>query len=213
MKRTEFQIDISPAPTKTPFRELRKQTEAKPTVTPELLQALRSGDQNAFERIYLHYVSSVKNFLTVLTRSGEAGEEITQEVFVTLWEKRDRIDPDKNISAYIYTIAKNYAFKYFNRKKGLLQEDVMSADSLEAYGSPDEILIQKEKEILIEIAVSQMPPQRRKIYRLSRIEGLSNSEIAEMLNISKNTVENHITSALNDLREVLAMFLLLVLLK
>ncbi len=173
-------------------------------ITPDILRSLRSGDQEAFERIYLHYVSPVKKFLNLLLRSEELSEEIAQEAFVTLWEKRDRIDPEKNISAYIYTIAKNYAFKHFRRNKSLMQEDVQSAEKLEAYGLPDELLIQREKEILIEVTVSRMPPQRKKIYQLSRVDGLTNSEIAEQLNISKNTVENHITSALNDLRQTLA---------
>lgn len=181
-------------------------------VSPALLRELNAGNQAAFEKVYLHYVSSVKNFLTALMRSGEIAEEITQEVFVTLWEKRSHVNPDKNVSAYIYTIAKNFAFKYFNRNKIFSSEDVLSAGNVESDVTPDSILIQKEKEILVEIAVSQMPPQRRKIYEMSRLQGLTNGEIAERLHISKNTVENHITSALNDLREVLGLFIMLILL-
>ena len=182
----------------------QEQVRANHAITSDILRSLRSGDQQAFERVYLYYISSVKKFLTILLRSEELAEEIAQETFVTLWEKRERIDPDKNISAYLYTIAKNYAFKHFRRQKGVGQEEsVSAADNMEAYGLPDELLMQREKEILIELTVSRMPPQRKKIYRLSRVDGLTNSEIAEQLHISKNTVENHITSALNDLREAI----------
>jgi len=187
--------------------------EGSRVVTPELLQDMRSGSQSAFEKVYLHYVTSVQNFLTTLLRSEEMGQEITQEVFVTLWEKREQINPDKNVSGYIYTIAKNYAFKYLGRKKEVFQENDTYANNIEGDIAPDELLIYKEKEILIEIAVSRMPAQRRKIYELSRKEGLSNQEIAEKLNISKNTVENHITKALKDLREIIALFMLLIIVK
>jgi len=67
--------------------------------------------------------------------------------------------------------------------------------------APDEIFIGKETEILIEILTRKMPPQRRRIFEFNRKEGLTNDEIARRLNISKNTVENHITSALKDLRK------------
>jgi RNA polymerase sigma-70 factor (ECF subfamily) len=172
-------------------------------ISPTVLRALCAGEQWAFERVYLQYVSSVKKFLTVLLRSEELSEEFTQEAFVTLWEKREHIDPEKNISAYIYTIAKNYAFKHFRRQKEQLGEDILAINTREFFNQPDELLMQREKELLIEITVSRMPPQRQKIYRLSRAEGLTNGEIAEQLSISKNTVENHITSALNDIRAVL----------
>ena len=194
--------------------EIGKNTKMKDqAITPELLRALNAGNQSAFENIYLHYVDSVQGFLSALTRSGELGKEMTQDVFVTLWEKREQINPNKNISGYIYTIAKNYAFKYWGKKKGVFQGIDTLTNDIEGDTAPDELLIQKEKEILIEIAVSRMPAQRRKVYELSRKEGLSNKEIAEQLNISKNTVENHITSALKDLREIITLFLVLIVIK
>jgi len=187
--------------------------EAGGKITRGLLIDLRGGDPSAFETVYLHYAGPVKNFLTALTRSDEAGDEITQEVFVTLWEKRDRIDPERGISGYLYTIAKNYAFKYLSKGKHLVYESDGVAEPSDLERSPAEILIQKEKELLVEIAIRRMPTQRRKIFEMSRKEGLSNGEIAEKLNLSKNTVENHITSALKDLREVLTFFMLLLLIK
>lgn len=190
-----------------------KKHKDDPQQLSELLTALRLGDHTAYEKIYLHYASSVKNFLRTLTRSHEVAKEITQEVFITLWEKRDKIDPCKNISGYLYTIAKNAALKHFRDNKLVKDEISAAVDPFENNSTPDEIIIGKEKEILIEIAISRMPPQRKKIYELSRIEGLSNAEIAKKLGISKNTVENHITSALKDLREVIAVFISLIFLQ
>ncbi|MDR2911795.1 MAG: RNA polymerase sigma-70 factor [Alistipes sp.] len=181
----------------------RHQPESR-IVTPDLLRALRHGDQRAFERVYLHYVSSVRRFLTMLTRSEELGAEITQEVFVILWEKRAQIDPDKNISAYIYKIAKNQTFKHFRRNRTVVTgEAAPESVVVEPYTLPDELLMQCEKERLVEKIVSSMPPRRRQIYRMSREEGASNDEIATRLGISKSTVENQITAALNDIRNSL----------
>lgn len=175
----------------------------------DVFRSLRDGDHSAYEEVYLKYVSSIKKFLTVLTRSEEIAEEITQETFVTLWEKRESIDPDKNISGYLFTIAKHFALKYFKRNQVLLGEEFMMHEKNRLDLAPDEILIGKEQEILTDIAVKRMPAQRRKIYEFSRKDGLTNGEIAERLQISKNTVENHITSALKDIRKIIILFLLL----
>ena len=185
----------------------------KGNISFNVLQALREGKHSAYEEVYLHYVSSVKEFLTLLTRSVDTAEEITQEVFVTLWEKRKNIDPDKNISGYLYIIARNFALKHFKRNKVVLGNELSVMENPLLDISPDDILVAKEKEILTEITIQRMPAQRRKIYELSRKKGLTNSEIAEQLHISKNTVENHITSALKDLRNVITLFLMLILLE
>jgi RNA polymerase sigma-70 factor (ECF subfamily) len=174
----------------------------KMAISPVLLQELREGKHFAYEEIYLHYASSIKKFLTVLTRSKETAKELTQEVFITLWEKRENIDPNNNIVGYLYVIAKNLALKHFRDNKIIFSEEFHHRDNLLLDIAPDEILLAKEKKILTEITIRKMPPQRRKIYELSRKEGLTNREIAERLCISKNTVENHITSALKDLRNV-----------
>lgn len=177
----------------------------------EQIEALRAGDHHAFEDIYLHYVTPVKNFLRTLTRSEEDAKGITQNVFMTLWEKRETVDPERNISSFLYTIARNLALKHFEHNKVIEKYAISVTHWQDADIAADEILIGREKELLIEIAISRMPAQRRTVYTMSRIEQLSNDEIAKMLNISKNTVENHLTLALKDLREVLAGFILLYL--
>jgi RNA polymerase sigma-70 factor (ECF subfamily) len=179
-----------------------KYPESKP-IDSALLSALCAGDQQAFEAVYLRYVSSIRHFLTFLTRSNDIGQEIAQDVFVTLWERRKNIDPQKNISGYLYTIAKNCALKHFNAQKGVSTAELSLVDRLQNAASADAELTAWETEQLVEVVVARMPAQRRKIYELSRKEGLSNGEIADRLNISKNTVENHITTALKNLRKVL----------
>ena len=81
----------------------------------------------------------------------------------------------------------------------------------ETYDSPDEDLIAKDLQLLIDMVVENMPPQRKLIYQLSREAGLSNAEIAEKLELSKKTVENHLNLALKELRKILLYLLILYL--
>ena len=177
-------------------------------INPELLRALCRGEHGAFREIYLSYVTPVKEFLKLLTRSEEDAEEITQDVFITIWEKHHQINPDKSFKGYLYTIARNAALRLFERKK-VHEKYVHSPISRPLDSSPsDEYLIAEETELLIEIAVSRMPAQRRKIFEMNRNEGLKSNEIAEKLNLSKYTVDNHLYAARKDIRQIIAMFML-----
>ena len=180
-------------------------------VSKKTLEAMRSGDHDAYREIYIHYIDSVTDFLKMLTKSPEDAEEIAQDVFVSLWEKRDKIDPSKNIRGYIYTYARNAVLNYFKHKKVEDKYMRFAANAVQRYETSDDIVIARETELLIMIAVERMPAQRRRVFQMSRFEGLSNDEIAMRLNISKNTVENHITTAVKDIRRVLATLVLFIL--
>jgi RNA polymerase sigma-70 factor (ECF subfamily) len=171
-----------------------------------LLENLRDGDTTAFETLYGRYLRPVTNYLTAFTRSTDTGREIAQDVFVRLWERREGIDPDKNIVRYLFTMARNRALDLIEDEKHYASEGVEAQDQREDTLSfaADIEYIAHEAELIIDIAISLMPPQRRKIYELSRKEQMSNTQIAELMGISKNTVENHITTALNDLRRTYA---------
>lgn len=175
----------------------------------EVVVALRDGDHRAYEQLYYHYSSSIRRFLLTLTRSEELADDITQEVFVAVWEKREQLDPARNIRTYLYTIARNTTMNYFNREKirdkyyrSILPETEQDAGS-------DELLIAKETDLLIRIAVSRMPALRRRVFELSRYEGWSNERIAQELDMSKSNVYDHIYQATKDIKEILSLFILL----
>lgn len=187
--------------------------KTKDVITPEHLYKLKSGDHSVFETIFLSYYDHLQHFLQVLTRSQEDSEELTQEVFVYIWSNRDKIDPSRNFKGYLYTIARNSAMRWFRDKRSHQIEAWEEIDDTQSNGgsASDEIIIAKETELLIKMVVAGMPRQRKKIYEMSRVEGLRNDEIADMLNISKNAVEKQITFALKDIRDVLALFILFML--
>ena len=178
------------------------------TVPREWVEQLREGDHQAFSRIFSAFYLPVRNFLNLLTHSMDDAEEICQELFAKVWQNRKNLDPSKNFRAYLYTIARHETYDFFKRQK-LIDAQAYQSWQADADGCADEIIIAKETELLINLAVSRMPKQRRRIFELSRFEGMSNAEIAKQLNIRKNAVEKQLSYAMKDIREVLTAFLIL----
>ena len=180
-------------------------------ISPDLLRALRAGDHVAFEKIYFHYSDSINRFLQLLTRSEELADDITQETFIAVWERREQIDLRKNIKTYLYTIARNTAITHFNREKlrdkyAWYMSGVPEGDA----ATSEEVLIGKETEILIRIAVSRMPKLRRRVFELSHYEGWPKEKIADELKINTSNVYDHLYQANKDIKEVLMAFLIFI---
>lgn len=173
------------------------------------IEALQNGDHKAFEEVFLTYFDKVKYLLTGLLRSESDAEELAQDIFVKLWINRQSIDPSKAFNTYIYKIARNTALNYLKHK--LVEDNFLNSLNdfdVEEADSSDEILFAKEISLLVEMTVCRMPVQRRKIYQMSREKGISNNEIAEELGISKKTVENQISLALQEIKRVISAFLI-----
>lgn len=171
-------------------------------------------DSKAFEAFFLHYYPQVKNFINRLIQNDEDAEDLSQDIFTNLWQNRESLSEVENLNAYLYHIAKNTVYRYI--KRNLLfknyQEKQSVNDSLLQLTSnqTEEELRVHEVELLVALAVSKMPPQRQKIYKMSREKGMNNEQIALELNISKRTVENHLTQALADIRKLLILAILIL---
>lgn len=179
-------------------------------IAPEVVNGLREGDHRAYEQVFLHYKKPIENFLHTLTRSRETAREITQEIFMNVWIKRERIDSSKSIKNYLYRIARNAAINHFNQQKVKEKYERYATPISEEdiYGS-DKLLIAKETEILIEIAVNRMPKLRKRVFEMSRYDGLTNEEIAERLGMTRDSVASHLYLATKDIKEVISLFILL----
>ena len=157
-----------------------------------------------FEGFFLDYYPRVKGFINGLLQDAVEAEDLSQDIFMSLWQNRGNLKQIDNLDAYLFRIARNAVFRYIERS--LLfknyQSRQLSDDNSDLYEIESE-LNAKELELIIAIAVERMPSQRRKIYQMSREQGLSNENIARELNISKRTVENHLTQALADIRKIL----------
>ena len=150
-----------------------------------------------FEGFFLDYYPRVKGFINGLLQDAEEAEDLSQDIFMSLWQNRGNLKQIDNLDAYLFRIARNAVFRYIERS--LLFKNYQSRQ----LSDDNSDLYEIESELIIAIAVERMPSQRRKIYQMSREQGLSNENIARELNISKRTVENHLTQALADIRKIL----------
>lgn len=173
------------------------------------IEALRNGNHKAFEDVFTAYFDKVKYFLNGLLRSESDAEELAQDIFVKLWINHQSIRPDKSFNSYIYTIARNTALNHLKHKfvEETFKNNYRDAES-DGTNSSDEILFAEEIQLLVEMTVCKMPIQRKKIYQMSREKGLSNNDIAQELGISKKTVENQLSQALQEIRRVISAFLI-----
>lgn len=173
----------------------------------ELVKSLSKGDQNAFRHLFLSYFPKVKKFIEQLIKDETTAEDLSQDIFVKLWESKERLSEIEFFDAYLYRMAKNSVITQMKR-------DLYNVTYLEheyskknEFVSIEEELFAKEVRLLVELTVSKMPAQRKKVFEMSRIEGLKNDEIAEKLHLSKKTIENHLNLALKEIRKTISLFL------
>lgn len=166
-----------------------------------LLIRLRNGDQLAFAQVYNLYRSKMYAYAYNLCKSAETAEEIVQEVFIRLWQKKEQINTDLNFAAYIKKITLNHVLNYLKKvaRDRALQEEVLNYMDTIRNTTEDNLL---EKELLktYDEAIELLPPQKKLIYQMSRNEEMTHDQIAEKLNISKNTVKNHMVEATKFIR-------------
>lgn len=170
----------------------------------EFLRQLIAGDATAFRKIYELYQGKLFLYTFRFTKSKSAAEEIVQEVFVRIWERRAQIDEVRNFNAYILRITKNLLID--GLKKAALDRNLQEKihHSMQALKStPADELIEKEIARLYQQALDTLTPSQKNVFLLSREEELSYDEIAQKLNIAKNTVRNQMSDALRSIREYL----------
>lgn len=168
-----------------------------------LLKRMRNGDEAAFEQLFRAYYEDLCQFATRYLSSTEEIEDLVQEIFVSVWKRRQALDPQQSIRGYLYSATRNEALKHLNQKK----RQFNVSDTQQAFqerslrGSPEKVLRNKELETEAQEALRALPERRREIFLLSRQHGLTYAEIAELLNISIKTVETQMGRALSTLEE------------
>ncbi len=171
----------------------------------QLLRKLADGDAAAFTALYHRHGRKLHAHLLRMIKSEETASEVFQEIFMKIWERRERIDPDKSFGAYLYRIAENKVYDHFRemaREKRLADDLTVTMNA--SYIDTEDLMNYDERFRLMNEAIGKLPPVRKQIYMLSKIDGKSYEEIAVQMSISTATVNDHIVKANRFLKRLLA---------
>lgn len=171
----------------------------------KLLFAVAKGDKRAFEDIFHHYKDHIYTVAFTYTEDNFVTEEIVQDVFLLVWKNRQKIPTIENFQAWIYTIARNRSLTELQKiaREGKRKEALISyLPSATIDGETK--MRENDLQVLLEKALLQLSPQQRKIFSLSRLQGHSRAEVAQMLNLAPATVSVHLTIAIRLVRAFLA---------
>ena len=169
----------------------------------ELVRRLRKGDKESFDKLFELYYELCYNYAASLLEERAAREDVLQNVFFKLWCARKRLDPSRPLKNYLMRSVRNEAvsflrLKFNSARSGELPD--MADDSQDVMRWLQYLDTDSQMSAIVE----SMPEQRRRVFELSRKEGLPTKEIARRLGLSPRTVERHISLALRDLRNCLS---------
>jgi RNA polymerase sigma-70 factor (family 1) len=170
-----------------------------------LLANVATGDRSAFNQLYAAHINNVYEYIFLFTKSKEETEELLQEVFVNLWEKREKLAEVDSFKSYLFRAAKNRLItnvRHMQVKHRVLSEIGRTTDDSQHTTEYD--VTYKEYHQVLQKAIAKLPPKRKLIFRLNMENGLSYDEIAHQLQISKSVVKNQLYKALDFIRQYLS---------
>lgn len=176
----------------------------------ELVELLKQGKDRAFDELYFRYRDILVRFVYQRMKSIPISEEIVQEVFTTIWERRKTLIIQKKFSAYMYTSVRYVTLDYIrsNMVNDQYIKEVSDRNSSleESDNTTEESIYHDELQEALDKATSLLPKKAKEVFILSRFKQYSNKEIAEELNVSHETVKYHISYALKFMRLYLGEF-------
>ncbi|MEA4905381.1 MAG: RNA polymerase sigma-70 factor [Petrimonas sp.] len=173
----------------------------------ELVIRLINGDEEAFCELYANYKNRLIYFAMKFVKSYEFAEDIFQDVFAAVWQSRRVIDPEQSFSSYLYTIIRN---RMLNLIRNIQQEEKLRNHILSQSINYDEETGRKvlfdDLNLIINKSLESLTPRQREIFKMSREEEMSHKEIAEKLNLSVYTVQEHISLSLKSIKTFLSKY-------
>jgi len=189
---------------------LKKYNLPDPEISRSLVVDLQRGDHKAYDTVYTKFFDSLKEYITSVIKNIEDAQELTQDVFFRLWEKHEEIDPDSNVKGFLFRTAKYFILDYFKRKRVHTKYENYVGNLFEFETAPDDLIVEKELQILAQITLEQMPPQRQRIFKMRFEQSKSIEEIAAELEVSLETVRWHLKFGKKDIQSILTVYFLLL---
>ena len=179
----------------------------------QLAGQIKKGQTYAFDQLFDRYSQPLYRFSKSLLKNHEDAEEVVQEVFFRIWKKRDELNERRSFQSFLFSIAYNLIVDQFRQRvKDQKYEQFLIKQAQQNYLNPGNELEYKELKKQVNKAITELPEQRKKIYQLSRKDGLCYKEIASRLNIKSKTVENQLNLALKHIRKRLGNKILAIIL-
>lgn len=166
------------------------------------IELLQNGDKSILDRIYLKYRQRLYKNVLRITKDPVNAEDIVQEVFIILWENKMSLDPRKPLINWLYVVSHNEALDFIKSKKKLKFVEVNHwSKTNEEVGKRDQVLKREKQLLLIEEAINQLSPQRKRVMQLCKLQGQTYSYAARELCISKWTVKEYLSIAMRNIRD------------
>lgn len=187
------------------LKRVPKQLNAKPSykIDPAVFARIAEGDRHAFTKLFERIQPVIYGQALAYLKDRVTAEDVVQDVFLGLWEKRHLLASMENPQGYLMTIARNKIMDIFRRQVAAGFSDALEATLVQPDPSVQTSLEDNERWKKIEAAIRLMPEQRRRVFELNKQEGLSYKEIADRLHVSRDTVKFHLVKAMAFLREVM----------
>jgi len=178
----------------------------------ELLEALKTDNSLAFDTLYERYWLIVYQAAFKRLRDESAAEDITQDIFLQLWLRRQELQIEY-LKSYLLTSVRNNVLKRMEKENRILPVDKLLEEITIQKGAADAALIEKELKRLYENVISGLPTAQQQIFRMRYEQDLSTAEIAEQLQLSRKTVQNQLGKSVQQLKESLLFWAILFFMK
>jgi len=165
----------------------------------ELLQKAAAGEANAFARLYNHYRSLVYHFIARYAKSPQLTDDLTQEIFMKVWEKKESLTDLYAFKSYLFTLSKNHTLNYLKRAAVDNTAKSVILNNYTMTSSLDEDVQAKDYLAYLQNILASLSPQSREVFRLCRQEFKSYDEAAEILGISRSAVKKHMVKSMKML--------------
>lgn len=168
----------------------------------KLVDLLKNGNKRAFAQLYHNYKVRIYQNILKIVKSDDIAEEILQELFVKVWMAKENLDPEKSFRSYLFKIAENLVYDCFRKAARDKKMEAYLVSIAAPETSPvEEQLYYKEGNYVLTQAIAQLPPKRKQVYILCKVEGKSYEEASRLLGVSISTINEHIVKATQVVRK------------